>query len=154
MVDVCTRRCSQGSCTTIPTFNFVGSKTAVYCRQHSEAGMVNVHKTKRCSHDSCSRRAAWGVLTDAVAKVCYRHKSDIVGRPVFNLRAECKIKGCRKLSRWGLDGKQPTHCPDHGPLRDDLVCTAVTPRLKLSFSSPSYLAGRGPSLEVKSECFF
>ena len=42
MVHVPARRCSHDSCTKRPSFNVEGSKTAVYCKQHAEDGMVNI----------------------------------------------------------------------------------------------------------------
>ena len=48
--------------------------------------------------------------------MCGYHKSDILGSPVINFRARCKLAGCGKISSWGQGGKQLTHCPDHGPL--------------------------------------
>ena len=170
MVDVCTRRCSYDSCTRQPNFNVEGSKTPKYCKEHAVDGTVNVldrgssaaedgmvgvdPTTKRCSHHSCTRRAVFGMLTDCLATVCFRHKSDILVGPIINFRATCKAVGCCKLSRWGLDGKQPTHCPDHGLLQDGLVCTLPTARKKSSGLSQSHHAVPRPSVHVKTECSF
>ncbi|CAM9356911.1 unnamed protein product, partial [Laminaria digitata] len=100
--------------------------------------MVKIYGTRRCSHFSCTRRPVWGVLTDCAATVCYLHKSDVSGVPVFNFRAKCKAEGCRKLSRWGINGEQPTHCLHHGPLEDGLVCTVATARGKMRDYTQSY----------------
>ncbi|CAM9987660.1 unnamed protein product, partial [Laminaria digitata] len=41
------RRCSHDSCPRRPSFNFKGSKSAMYCKEHAEDGMVDI-VTKRC----------------------------------------------------------------------------------------------------------
>ena len=122
-------RCSHDSCTRQASFNVEGSKKAAYCKQHAKDGMVDV-RHKRCSHDSCTRHPLWGVLADGVATVCAYHKSDLLDGPVINFAVSCKAVGCGKSSKWGLGGKQPTHCPDHGPLEEGLVRTVGTARSK------------------------
>ena len=153
MVNVYNGRCSHGSCKRKPSFNVKGNKTARHCKQHAVNGMVNV-RTKRCSHNSCFKLPAWGVLTDSAATACRRHKSDILGGPVINFRVRCKVANCGRVSRWGLNGKQPTHCFVHGPLEEGLVCNVGTARSKSSCRRPSYGAVRGPSFHVKTECLF
>lgn len=127
MVNVCARCCLYDSCNKRPTLNHEGSTTPILCKQHAEEGMVDV-TSRRCSHDSCTKWPAWGVATDGAATVCPRHMSDILDGYAINFRAVCKVAGCTKLSRWGLNGEQPTHCPEHGALDDGLVCTVSTTR--------------------------
>ncbi|CAN0036139.1 unnamed protein product, partial [Laminaria digitata] len=98
------------SCKKQPSFCVVGSEKPVYCKRHADTGMVDVH-SKRCSHDSCMSWPRWGVLPDDSVSVCARHTSDLRAGPVINFRARCNMVGCQKSSRWGLDGKPPTHCP-------------------------------------------
>ena len=152
MVDVFSRRCSYTSCSSKPRFNVEGSKTPAYCGKHAVGGMVIVHR-KHCSHNLCTRRRAWGMLNDGAATVCYRHKSDIMGGPVVNFRARCKVTGCRKESRWGFDGRQPTHCREHGPLEDGLECNVSAARRQASCSA-SNDAVRASSFHVKTEFLF
>ena len=83
-----------------------------------------------------------------------RHKGETVGSPVINFRVKCKVAGCKSMSCWGLDGMQPTHCRDHGPLVAGLVCTVGRPRRKKSGRNASYGAVRGPSFHIKCECLF
>ena len=153
MVDVNGRRCLHDPCTRRASFNTEGTKMAAYRKTHARDSMVDVN-SKRCSHDPCTKPAAWGLLTDSRATVCYRHKNLIASGSIFNLRARCRVEGCCKSSRWGLDGKQPTHCPDHGPFEHGLVCTVSTGRGKRYGSSPSYHAVRAPSFHVTTECWF
>ena len=58
MVDVRSKRCLHDSCTKLPKFNFEGSRTSTYCRQHAEDSMVDVNN-KRCSYNSCTRRPSF-----------------------------------------------------------------------------------------------
>lgn len=153
MVNVYHRSCSHATCSAYPSYSVVGSKTAVYCRVHAEEGMVDV-RSRRCSHISCIRRPAWGVLTESAPTVCTHHKGDIVGGPVINFRVGCKVAGCVKASRWGLDGRQPTYCGFHGPLEDGLACTVGTSRRKRSDHSTSYHPESEPPLRLKTECLF
>ncbi|CAM9668824.1 unnamed protein product [Laminaria digitata] len=96
----------------------------------------------------------WGVLPDDSASVCARHKSDLRAGPVINFRARCNMVGCQKSSRWGLDGKPPTHCPDHGRLTDGLVRTVGRARSTTPHGISSYGALRGVSVHVKAQCLF
>ncbi|CAN0592613.1 unnamed protein product [Laminaria digitata] len=153
MVNVRSRRCLHDSCEKLPTFGVIGSKKAVYCKQHAEDGKVDVCN-KRCLHDSCMSWPQWSVLPDGSAFVCARHKSDLRAGPVINFRARCNMVGCQKSSRWGLDGKPPTHCPDHGRLTDGLIRTVGRARSTTPHGISSYGAVRGVSVHVKAECMF
>ena len=181
MVDVVSRRCLRDGCTRVPSFNVKGRKPALYCMQHASGGMVNTVRKRRsnepgkkrqkinseggckgdslatrCSHTSCVGQSSWGTLTDGAATVCGRHKGDILGTPVVNFRARCKVARCGKLSSWGLGGEQPTHCPDHGPLVDGFLCTVAVGKTH-STGAPSDLfdgAVTRPSSSVKTECLF
>ncbi|CAM9615336.1 unnamed protein product [Laminaria digitata] len=153
MVPVFYKRCSHDSCIKRPTYNVQGSQTAAYCRQHADDGMVNVtHKS--CAHEPCRKWPISGMLTDGAPPLCTRHTSDFLSSSVFNFRARCAVAGCRKLSRWGLDGKKPTHCITHGPLENGLVCILETGRTLKPDPSPLYRAVRGSSFHVKTEVIF
>ncbi|CAN0493906.1 unnamed protein product [Laminaria digitata] len=110
MVNVLHNSCSHDSCKKLSSFSVIGSK-AVYCKHHSDTGIVDV-LSGRCSHDSCTMIPLWGVHTEVSASVCARHKSDLPAGPVINFKARCKVASCPKVFKWGLDGKQLTHCPD------------------------------------------
>ena len=153
MVDVRSKRCVHGSCNTRPNFGTEGSKRGMYCKLHADEGMVNI-RSKRCSHVSCSKQPAWGTVTDGTATVCASHKNDLLDGLVINFKAICKVARCGKISRWGLYGKQPTHCRNHGPLQEGLVDTVGTDSSKACFRSSSSRALNGPSRDVKTECLF
>lgn len=119
------RRCLHDSCTVMPYFNMEGNKTRSYCKHHAEEGMVNVG-TKRCTHACCNKRPAWGLLADGVATTCADHKAEVSDGPMMNYTLRSKVKGCTKVSRWGLNGKKASHCRDHGSQVHGLVCTVQT----------------------------
>lgn len=121
-----------------------------FCKQHALHGMVNV-VSKRCVHKSCLRRPSWGTLADVAATVCTPHKGDILGGLLINFRATCNVQSCRRESRWGLEGRQPTHCSRHGPLVDGLVYSVGKARRNKRSRDPSYVAVRSPSIQVKTE---
>lgn len=150
MLDVSSKRYTDKTCTRAPTFNVDGSKAAAYCKEHAANRMVDV-RNKRCSHTSCLKRPGWGILTDGRATACIRQTRNLSGTPVVNFEAKCKVAGCRKQSRWGRVGKQPTYCLDHGPLQAGLVRTLGTNRIDGGYDGrPSYRAVKGPSVRVKA----
>ena len=97
---------------------------------------------------------SWGMLADGVASACLRHKGDIMGGPVINFKRKCSIAGCGKVSRWGVDGKQPTCCRDHGPREDGLVCTIEATGSKRVSRRPSDDAAQASFVDVKAQCSF
>lgn len=153
MISVYGRRCLHDPCTKSPSFNIEGTKTAAYCMKHAEHGMVDV-RSKRCSHVGCRTRPGWGLLTKRGATACLRHTGDILSGLVINSRALCKVKGCARISRWGIEGQQPTYCMVHGPLEVELVRTIGRTKSVRSGRDPSYGTVRGPPSNDKTECFF
>ena len=94
-------------------------------------------------------------MAHGVAITCGLHTSDLLGGLAVNLAATCQVAGCTKKARWGLDGNQPTHCVDHGPLEEGLERTVGTDVNQGRYSrSPSYRAVKGPSYRVKVESMF
>lgn len=152
MMNVLVRRCSHASCTTRSSFNIEGSITGAHCKEHAAHGMINV-TSRRCAYDACTTVPSRGILTDAWATVCVKHKSDILSGDVVNFTACCKVAGCRISTRWGPHGRQPTHCLRHGPSQSGLVHTVRTINSKKR-RNPSCGAVRPPSFRVKTECFF
>ncbi|CAN0588986.1 unnamed protein product, partial [Laminaria digitata] len=64
--------CSHNSCTRQPSFSLVGRKTAAYCKQHAENGMVDV-RNKRCLHDSCTTQPIFNLVGSKTAAYCKQH---------------------------------------------------------------------------------
>ena len=85
---------------------------------------------------------------------CADHKSNNLDGPVINFRAPCEAAGCERFSTWGLSGKQPSHCRDHGPFKDGLVLTVRTNHSNSVPRNSSYHAVEDPPSQVKAECYF
>ena len=152
MVNKHHKRCSHQVCTKIPSFQFDG-KTTTYCRQHAEDGMVNI-RNKRRSHDSCTGQAVCGVPAGGGGTACADRKRKSLNSPTIHSRALCKVAGCEIVSTWGLSGKMPSHCCDHGPLEDGLVLAVRTSSTKTVRRRSSYSASGNPSFHVKAERSF
>ncbi|CAM9793480.1 unnamed protein product, partial [Laminaria digitata] len=75
MVNVRTKRCSYDSCRKIPSFGVDGSKTAVYCKQHSVDGMVSV-RHKPCTNNSCRKHATFNVEGTKTPVYCQQHAEE------------------------------------------------------------------------------
>lgn len=110
--------------------------------------------TKRCSDTSCLKRLEWGVLTEREATACLHHNGDILGGHVVDFGLSCNVAGCRRVAYWGIEGKQPTHCSDHGSAEGGLVCTVGRVRRRGSSGGPSCGVVKAPSFHGMSECYF
>lgn len=106
---------------------------------------------KRCSHRSCPKMAAWGLLADGVLSLCTRHRNDFKDGPVINFMAACEVAGCNKLAKWGIDGLQPTRCPVHGPRKRGLVRILGLNGRKAAVRAPPPSSRRGPPRRAKME---
>ena len=63
-----------------------------------------------------------------------------------SVKERCKPVDCLKPSRWGIDDKPPTHCPDHTPLdNESAVYTVETARAKGGYR---YSPSLGPSAHL------
>lgn len=145
-----------------PSFDVEGSKTPTYRKRHAVDGMTFVrrkrhvkksivHVCRPCSYYSCTNPAWWGVLAGGAGTTCDGRKDSIVEGSLANFRALCRVPRCGNYSNWGLDGKQPSHCRDHGPLKDGLVLTAVDKSIP---RSSSYLHSEAPLFHAKTEGSF
>ena len=152
MININIRHCAHATCSVQPFFNIKGSMVGVYCRKHAEDGMVDV-RNKRCSHYLCKKEPSWGALAGGLGTTCDDHKSSIVNGPIINFRALCKSPGCELFSTWGLSGKQPSHCRDHGPLHDALSLTVKPHDFNDLRYAPDRILGLS-SFHVKAECQF
>ena len=153
MVDIQRTRWLHKSCGRRMPVNAGGKITKLCCKRHAENGTAGV-RSNRCSHDSCTAWPRWGHICDSLASVCSRHKSNLTAGSVVDFNRKCGATKCRLVATWGLADSQPTHCPDHGRLRDGLSPTLGFNRRGNNSSSSSYRAKHRPSVVVKAECLF
>ena len=92
------RCCSLGSCTERPTVNFRGSKTAVYCKQHSQEALGGA-LMKHCAHGTCSTMPSFNVEGSLRGAYCRRHAGD--GMVEINGK-RCLHNSCTKRPSWGV----------------------------------------------------
>ena len=75
--------CEFDGCTTQPSFNVSGAKSAVRCALHKEDGMVNV-VDKFFEFDECTTQPSFNVSGAKSGIRCALHKED--GMVVFRFR--------------------------------------------------------------------
>ena len=107
---VCSRRCTNGSCTRRPSFNVEGRKTAAYCSQHALDSLVDIIHT-RCSYDSCTRKPCFNVEGSKKGAYCSQHAQTGM---VDVLHKRCSHSSCLQRQASGLvtDGTT-TACSRH-----------------------------------------
>lgn len=146
-------RCSHEVCAKRPLVDVDGIHRPLRCKQHPEDGIVNVD-SNRCSHKSCTGLPRWGYTTDVSASVCSRHKNNLTAGLVIDFNRKCDGTGCRLMATWGLDEALPTHCHDHGRLRDELSHIVEADHGESALSSSSFGPDKAPSFRVKAECLY
>ena len=100
------------SCNKIPTFNTLGSSTALYCREHALPGMVNV-KNKTCL--SCNKQPSYG-FPGKCREYCSNHKiSGCVKDPL----KKCENEDCKEVALFGISLRQ--RCEEHKNNEDILM---------------------------------
>lgn len=55
MVNIHSKKCKFGGCSTKPKFNYPGEKTGLYCSIHKKENMIDVCD-KKCNFDECLTR--------------------------------------------------------------------------------------------------
>ena len=83
MIGVKNRTCTTEDCSKRPSFGAAGTKTAEYCAQHAQDGMINVNKIK-CPTEGSGMIAACGVARTETAEHYVQHS-----------RPRCGVEGCR-----------------------------------------------------------
>ncbi|CAM9859725.1 unnamed protein product [Ascophyllum nodosum] len=72
MVRVNNRKCKTNSCGKQPSFGMPGTKTAEYCAQHAEGGMVNFYNRKYRT-ETCGKQLSFGVANSRTVEYCAQH---------------------------------------------------------------------------------
>ena len=72
MVDVKSGMCRTESCGNAPSFGVTGTKTAEYCAQHAQAGMVHF-RSRKCISESCGKEPSFGVGNSRMVEYCSQH---------------------------------------------------------------------------------
>ena len=110
MVNVDNKRCLHDYCTKVPSYNLEGVKPAVYCKQHSEDGMVGVCG-RRCLHGSCTKKPSYrfegSYRFERPVAFCKLHAED---GPV-NVRTPCCVHdSCTTRLTCISQGRKEVYC--------------------------------------------
>ena len=93
-----------------------GTKTAEFCAEHREDGMVDVNY-KRCAHHGCIKRTSYGKEGTKTAEFCAEHREDGMLH-VVNKR--CAHPSCTTLPSYGVEGARTAEfCVSHA--RDEMA---------------------------------
>ncbi|CAM9181478.1 unnamed protein product, partial [Hapterophycus canaliculatus] len=110
-------RCRATGCTSRPWFAQPGSRVAEACKDHKEAGEINVY-TPACEADGCRTRPHYGVEGER-ARFCRKHKLDGM---VDVLNRRCVAEGCRRQPSWApTKSARAIFCKEHKD--EDMVDT-------------------------------
>ena len=96
-------RCQYQHCKTHAVYNVEGSSSAVFCKQHSKIGMVNViHKL--CLNDACTKQPSFGVAGSKTSMYCKQHaKAGMVNV----LSKRCLDDSCTRRPSFNVEGHKP-----------------------------------------------
>ena len=89
-------------CTTQPTFNKPGEKTAIFCSKHKKDGMVNV-KFKTCQHEGCTTGPTFNKPGEKIAIFCSKHKKEGM---VDITHKTCQHEGCTTQPTFNKPGEK------------------------------------------------
>ena len=121
----------------------MGSKTAVYCRQHAQDDMVNVY-SKRCLHDSCIKCPSFNIRGSKTAVYCKQHAQDgmvnvcskrclhdsCMKRPTFNVKGSKTALYCRSHAADGLVNREVLSLEGLSTTGPKLTNASVTTRTR------------------------
>ena len=89
-------------CGTKASFNFEGETTGIYCRDHKEAGMVDV-KSKRCGHEGCKKiTPTFNFEGETTGIYCGDHKE---AGMVNVISKRCGHEGCKSQPNFNFEGE-------------------------------------------------
>ena len=113
------KSCEKEGCDKQPTYAEKGAKSAMFCKDHKEADMVNV-KHKRCERGGCDKQPTYAEKGDKSARFCKDHKEPDMVNVVSK---KCERDGCDKIPNFAEAGaKTASFCKDHKePYMVDIV---------------------------------
>jgi hypothetical protein len=72
MINIKTKKCQFVNCNKIPTYNYIGSKNALYCKTHASKDMIDI-KSKRCNFEDCNKQPIYAYLDNKSIQYCASH---------------------------------------------------------------------------------
>jgi hypothetical protein len=116
MLNVVSKKCIHIECSVLPSYNYPGEKTAIYCAKHKLDDMINI-KSKTCIYEGCNIQPSCNYLGEKTAIYCATHKLyDMV-----NIKdKKCIFEGCNVQPSCNFPGeKTPIYCVTHK--LDDMI---------------------------------
>ena len=104
------KKCIFTGCKKIPSFNFEGQKTALYCFGHKLENMINI-VSKRCAFADCKLQPAFNFEGQKTALYCFGHKLENM---INIVSKRCAFAGCKKIPAFNFEGqKTALYCSSH-----------------------------------------
>ena len=121
------RQCVVRDCTRYGVYNFInGNKSACYCCEHRQAGMVNII-SHRCEAIGCYIRPKFNVAGQTKGRFCSQHKHanmiDVVSRRCVVSECQrqivyaglyCRIHKTNAIGTFAANGLKSASCVVHG----------------------------------------
>ena len=97
------------TCDIRASFNFEGNTNGIYCKKHSEPGMINV-VSPRCNAEDCSKQPNFNFEGESRALYC----SKCAEPGMIDIKnPRCKAEGCKTRASYGIPCNLPSRCAVH-----------------------------------------
>jgi hypothetical protein len=104
------RKCIEENCKKQSSYNNIGEKTALYCKEHKKDGMIDV-KHKTCIEENCKTRPSYNNIGEKTGLYCKQHKKDGM---IDVISKTCIEENCKKQSIYNNIGeKTGLYCKEH-----------------------------------------
>lgn len=125
-------------CPKIPSFNYENEIKALYCKEHSLSGMINVRgKGNSCKFPGCGISAAFN-YKGSKRLYCSQHKED----GMINVVSK-RCKKCDKIPKFNYPGNNTgAFCGDH---KTDEMVNTTHKKCKLCSKIPSFGVSKTPT---------
>ena len=116
-------KCKEDNCNTRASFNLLNenkpiynlpnTKIAIYCKEHSKVGMVDI-KSKKCLEKECDTQASFNFSNEKIGIYCSKHKKE----NMINIKSKrCLEEYCDKQPNFNLPNENyGIYCKTHKKL--------------------------------------
>ena len=110
MINITSKKCENLECQKLPTYNYEGFETPIYCSIHKKEDMVNVI-TKRCIYENCNKIPSYNIEGLKTPLYCSEHKKENM---IDISHKKCIFPNCTKCPTYNFDGQyQKLYCSEH-----------------------------------------
>jgi hypothetical protein len=94
-------------------YNFQGENEGIYCKQHSQAGMIDI-KHKKCENENCKKRPIFNYEGETNALYCKYHS---LAGMIDIISKRCSFEDCKKRPTFNFEGEtNALYCKQHSQL--------------------------------------